>query len=103
MTQFIDLQAIPNQSLSATLDDVRYELTFKDIGGLMSLDIVRDNVTLNPGGRIVAGTPLIPYRYQESGNFIITTEGGQIPYFTSFGITQFLIYASAAELVVFRG
>ena len=103
MTQQIDLQAISNQSLSVDLDETRYEITLKETSGVMSADIIRDNVTVAQGGRIVAGTPLIPYRYQESGNFVLTTEGHRLPFFNQFGVTQFLIYASPAELVVFRG
>ncbi len=103
MTQQIQIQAIPNQSFSATLDERRYQLTIKEAGGVMSADVIRDNVTIAQGARIAAGTPLIPYLYQEQGNFIITTEGGRIPYYQQFGITQFLIYASPLELVAFRG
>ena len=103
MTQQIELQATPNQSLSATLDETRYEITIKETTGVMSADIVRDGATIAQGARIAAGTPLIPYRYQERGNFVITTEGGCIPFYNQFGLTQFLIYASPAELVAFRG
>ena len=103
MTQLIQLQAVPNQSFSAAFNDRRYELTIKNTAGVMSLDLVRDNVTIYQGARIVAGTPLIPYAYQESGNFIITTENGEIPFYTRFGVTQFLFYASPAEIEVING
>ena len=103
MSQLINLEATPNQSLSANLDDSRYEITLKETAGVMSVDIVRDTVTITQGARVAAGTPLIPYRYQEQGNFIFETEGGCIPFYDQFGITQFLIYASPSELVAFRG
>ena len=99
MTQLIQLQAVPNQSLSASFDERRYEITIKETNGVMSLDLVRDNVTIFRGSRIVAGTPLIPYFYQESGNFILETDNGEIPFYTRFGINQFLFYASPSELV----
>ena len=103
MTQQIEIQAVPNQSLSATLDQVRYQITLKETDSVMSVDITRDDAIVTQGARIAAGTPLIPYRYQERGNFVITTEGGCIPYYTQFGINQFLIYASPSELVTVRG
>ena len=98
MTQQIELQATPNQSLSVTLDDARYDLTIKETIGTMSVDIVRDNIPIMTGARLVAGTPFLPYRYQETGNFIITTEAGEIPYYTRFNVSQFLIYISVEEL-----
>ena len=102
MTQLIVLQPTPNQSLSANLDDIRYELTIKEAAGVMAVDITRNNQVIEQGARLVAGTPLIPYRYQEQGNFILTTENGQVPYYDQFGISQFLVYASASDLVTFR-
>ena len=102
MTQRIELQPIPNQSFTLTLDNDRYELTIKESRGTVAADLIRDEVSLYRGLRIVAGTPLIPYTYRQTGNFIITTENGEIPYYTRFGITQFLIYASPAELEGFR-
>ena len=103
MTQQIDIRPVPNQSFSATLDETRYQITLKEADGVMSVDITRDGATIAQGARIAAGTPLIPYRYQERGNFILITEGGCIPFYNQFGLTQFLIYASPAELVAFRG
>lgn len=98
----IPLEAIPNQSFSVRLDDALYDITIKEARGIMAVTIVRDNVELVSGLRATAGTPLLPYRYQESGNFIITTENDEIPYYTQFGVTQNLIYASQEELEVLR-
>ena len=68
-----------------------------------SWTIVRDGTTLVSNMRITAGTPLLPYRYQESGNFLMTTDGEAIPYYDQFGITQFLVYLTADELATYRG
>ncbi len=69
----------------------------------MAATIARNDSTLLTGARIAGGTPLIPYRYQEAGNFIFEAQGGEVPYYTRFGVTQFLIFATAAELVAARG
>lgn len=49
-----------------------------------------------------AGMKLIPAKYQEAGNFIITSQNFELPDYTQFGITQYLFYYSAAELAVIR-
>lgn len=94
----IALDPIPNQSFSIRLDDHFYNITLKSLAGIMGVTIVRDNVTLQDNMRAVAGTLLLPYRYQESGNFFILTNDGDLPNYTQFGITQFLIYMSQAEV-----
>lgn len=99
----IPLQPIPNQSLTVRLDDHLYNLTFKTINGAMAVDIARDNVLIESGARIVAGTPLLPYRYQESGNFLILTLNDDIPYYDQFGVTQKLIYTSQVDIGAARG
>lgn len=102
MTININIQPVANQSLSIALDDRQYNITIKETAGSMSVDLERDNQTVLQGQRAVAGTPVIPYRYLESGNFIFTTQNGEQPYFTKFGTSQSLIYASPSELETFR-
>ncbi len=99
----IPLQAVANQELSIQLDDRRYVITLKETAGVMSASVARDDVALLTNGRVVAGTPLLPYRFQESGNFVITTEGDELPAFTEFGVTQFLVYVSEIEIDELRG
>ena len=42
MTQILDLQPVANQSITATLDNERYQITIKETGGVMSVTIVRN-------------------------------------------------------------
>lgn len=99
----IGIAALPNQSLTIQLDERFYEIELREANGVMSATITRDGVTLVSNIRVTAGTPLLPYRYQESGNFIMTTDGEAIPYWDQFNVTQFLVYLSAAELAAYRG
>lgn len=99
----IALQPVANQELSIQLDERRYVITLKETAGVMAATIVRDEVTLLSAGRIVAGTPLLPYHFQQSGNFILTTEAEELPYYPEFGVTQFLVYVSDAEIEELRG
>lgn len=102
MTQILDLQPVANQSITATLDNERYQITIKETGGVMSVTIVRNEQAIYTNLRAVSGFPLIPYRYQEQGNFVFETENDQLPDYKQFGITQFLVYASPTELMRFR-
>lgn len=104
MSQVVPLEAIPNQSLSIQLDDVRYTLRFRDLGGMMSVDISIDETVIILGMRVVAGSALIPYPYLEGdgGNFIFITELNDAPYWPNFGVTQKLLYATAAEIEAIR-
>lgn len=100
----IPLQALANQQLTIQLDTLRYDITLKETAGCMSATILRDGVELVIMGRVVAGTPLLPYGYlSEPGNFVLTTEADELPWWPSFGVTQFLVYVSAAEIAALPG
>lgn len=94
----IPLEAIPNQSFSIALDNRIYDFTIKSTNGVMSVSLTRDNVEIIANIRAIADFPLIPFKYLEDGNFIIQTQNGDLPEYSQFGITQRLLYFSAAEL-----
>ena len=98
----VGLAALPNQSLTIQLEQRVYVIDLRDANGVMSASITRDGVPLVRNIRVTAGTPLLPYRYQESGNFLMTTENEALPYYDQFGVTQFLVYVTAAELAEYR-
>lgn len=98
----VGLAAVANQSLSIQLDERFYDISMREANGVMSATIVRDDVTLVSNLRVTAGTPLLPYRYQEAGNFVMTTDEDAIPYWDQFGVTQFLVYLSEAEVTALR-
>jgi hypothetical protein len=98
----IPLATVPNQSFSIRLSDHFYELVIKETNGCMSVTIFRDNVLILENIRAVAGTPIIPYHYLESGNFIFSTENDDLPDYSQFGISQSLIYATQAEIGALR-
>lgn len=98
----INLAAIPNQSFSVQADDDFYDILIKETNGVMCSSITRNGTVIQQSARVVAGYPLIPYAYQETGNFVIVTEEEELPDYTQFGITQTLIYLSAAEIGALR-
>lgn len=98
----ISLAALPNQSLSVQLDERFYEIEIKEANGVMAATVTRDGEVIVAGARVTAGTPLLPYQYQEAGNFALLTDGDALPYWDQFGITQFLVYVTDAELTDYR-
>lgn len=98
----ISIAAVPNQTLSVRLGDNQYDIALKATNGIMAVDITRNNIPVLQGQRAVANFPLIPYFYKESGNFVIISENGDIPEYSQFGVTQFLIFASEEELAALR-
>lgn len=103
MSSLIPLQAVPNQAFTITLDGLVWDITLQTIGVSTIVSVSRDDVVLFQGLRVVAGSPLIPYRYQEAGNFIFTTVDDAFPFYQEFGVTQSLLYFTAAELETLRG
>lgn len=96
----ISLQPVANQELSIPLEGSRYGITIKEANGVMAVSIERDGIALVSNTRIVADALLLPYRAQwlGFGNFMLVTQGDEIPYYEQFGVTQFLVYAAFAEL-----
>lgn len=99
----IPIAAVPNQSLSVRLDDTRLVLRLKAARGVMVADLERDGVTVILGTRVLAGEPIIPYRYLETGNFMLNTVNGALPDWRQFGVSQSLVYITAAEVGALRG
>lgn len=99
----VPIASTPNQSFSVRLENNFYDITLKETNGVMSCSMVRDNVTLFDGVRLVAGSPIIPFAYLETGNFILSTNNDDMPDYTKFGVTQFLVYFTAAEVEAIRG
>jgi len=99
----IPLVAIPNQRFTITVDDVRYDIAIKAARGVMVCDIAINGTVIITGARVLAGEMLIPFKYLENGNFILLTEGGDLPDYRQFGNTQTLVFFTPAELGAIRG
>lgn len=101
--KLITLQKIPNQEVIVTLDGSRYKIQIKSASGFMTYGVTRDGVIIiENGNRIVNGAPLLPYKYMEAGNFILDVPDSELPDFTRFESTQFLVFASQEEIEAIR-
>ena len=98
----VTIAAVANQELTIQLGGAMWTIALREGTGCMSASVARDNVPLISNVRITGGTPLLPYQYQELGNFIMTVEADALPYWDQFGVTQFLVYVTAEELAVYR-
>ena len=103
MALLIEIQPVANQSLILNVENSRYDITLRATDDIMTADVSRNEEVLLQGHRLVAGEPMIPYRYLERGNFTITTINDELPDYEKFGLTQLLYYVTIAELVNFRG
>jgi len=99
----VPLLAVPNQDLTVRLDGRRFALRIKEAVGAMVADVAIDGVTILQASRIVAGTPIIPYRYLEAGNLLLLTDNGEMPDHAQLNITQSLVYLTAAEIAALNG
>lgn len=98
----IQLRQIPNQSLSITLNNNLYDLTIRTVktgnAQITAVDVQINGAYVVRGFRAVAGFPIIPSIYLENGNFMIVTSNGDLPNYTQFQTTQFLVYVSQSEI-----
>lgn len=100
---FITVEPLPSQSFSVTLNNARFDIRIVETNGVMSASISMNDTILIENVRITAGTFLLPYRYQENGNFIFFNMNDEIIYYPNFGSTQTLAYLSPADLGYLRG
>jgi hypothetical protein len=98
----LTLQPIPNQSFSTLLENVRYDISVHETNGVMAASIIRNEVLIVDSIRITAGTLLLPYRYQENGNFIFLNLNDDLIYYPNFGASQNMFYLSVADLANLR-
>lgn len=100
----LGLLAIAKQNLQVSAGGNLYDINVLETGGCTSMDITRGTDVVVLGQRCVAGQLCIPYLNLEAaqGNFMFLTQNDELPSYVSFGISQFLLYASNAELVAVR-
>lgn len=100
--QQIPIQQLPNQSLAIVLDSNEWTIAIKTTNGVTAVSLSINNVDIVDNGIAAAGAFIIASIYEESGNFIFITQNFQLPDYTLFGVTQYLIYVSASELIAYR-
>lgn len=102
--QQVPLAVVPNQKFSIRLDNVRYVIQIQKTENVMCATIQRNGITVLSGQRCLPNTALIPYKSveDEQGNFVFVTQLGALPDYLEFGKTQFLYFATNAEIQAAR-
>ena len=97
--ELIELDPIPNQSFIVNVGGNRYDITIREIDGLMAYDIAINETEIPKGFRFVIGQLMIPYkRLVANGNFILSTPPNEEPNYLNFGTSQFLYYLTNEEV-----
>lgn len=99
----IPIQSLPNQSFSVTLNGARFDISVIETNGVMSASIAINGTPVIENVRATASTFLLPYLYQENGNFLFLNMDEKIIYYTKFGVSQILIWLSPDDLAYLRG
>lgn len=94
----IKLIKYPNQTFPVTLNGSRYELTIKDCDGFLIMNVIKDDIIIIKGQRLLPNTPIIPYNYLSDGNFVLSTKDDELPDWNKFEITQEFFYLTSNEL-----
>ena len=102
MPQQVPIQTLPNQSFSITLDGNLFQIALRETNGVVSASMIINGVDEIDNVRCVAGTPIIPSRYQEAGNFLFLTQNGELPNYAKFNVSQILLYFTTAEIAAYR-
>ena len=94
--QKVLIKSLPNQEFTFSVDGVGYQIALlSGLSGFMLADVYIDNELKVAGLRCLPGVPLIPYKYLNSGrdaNFYFLCINNDLPDYTKFNDTQFLIY-----------
>lgn len=96
--QRIELQKTPSQNFTVNLDEHNFELTLRDIGSAMLMDLNVDGKPLAYGLLVEPNQPVLPYPHlTEYGNFVLLQEGNDYPTWETIGVNSSLYYMTQAE------
>lgn len=84
------------------LDGNQWGIELRECNGAVGVSLTLNGVPVVSNARAAAGAPIITSRYSEAGNFTILCQNFAIPDYTQFGVSQFLVYLSPAELAAYR-
>ena len=92
----------PNQKLNFFSEGNNFEIAIKTCVNIMALDITVNRKRILSGIRACANTPIIPFNYLKNGNLVFLCLSDDYPFYTQFGVSQILLYATAQEIEAFN-
>ena len=98
--QIIELQNIPNQEFSVTIDGNAWFIQLRTMrSGATFASVTLNNELLINNILLTPNAPLLPYPYISNGkNFYMLCDNDDYPNFEKFNVTQRLVYATDEEL-----
>lgn len=101
----IEVNNIPNQIFSTTINEIDMEISLKTGGDngnqIMYFALATNDEYLCPFVPIFANQGILPYQYMVSelgGNFVFLTDDEEYPNYKNFGTTQKLYFITEDEL-----
>lgn len=101
MPLIIPLDPIPVQELNYTYGDVRFTLTVRQLDdSIVTFSTIRNGEEISNSARAASAVSLIPFDYLDEGlgNFYFETANDELPHYSKFGISQFLLFVTPEEL-----
>ena len=101
----IELNTLPNQTFTTTINNVDMEVVIK-LGGqednqIMFFALIVNNEYLCPFVPVFANQGVMPYEYmttEAGGQFFFVTEGDEYPNYKEFGVNCKLYFITEDEL-----
>ena len=101
--RLINLQNIPNQSFSITLNNVDYRIAVRTIQDLTFISVWKNGEVLFYNQICVPNGFVDPYKYiSENGKIFFKCLDDEYPNYKSFGVTQWLYYLTAEEVAEYE-
>lgn len=95
----IELSQTPSQRFSINENEHNFDITLRDIGGSMLLDVVVDGSNVANGLAVLPNQPIIPYPHMAKyGNFILLTDSDDYPTWETIGKGSSLYYVTPEEI-----
>lgn len=94
----IELQQTPSQNFSLNLNDYNFEITLRDIGGAVLMDVTVDGNALANGLIVLPNQPILPYKHlTKYGNFVLICDTDSYPTWDTLGKSSVLYYMTPQE------
>lgn len=95
----IELTQTPSQRFSINANEHNFDVTLRDIGSSMLLDVKVDGNNVANGLPVLPNQPLIPYPHMAKyGNFILLTESEEYPTWETIGKDSAFYYMTPEDL-----
>lgn len=95
----IELSQTPSQNFSVNINDWNFDITLRDIGGEIIMDVSVNGNVLAKGLAVLPNQPVLPYPHlSKHGNFILLTESEAYPTWETIGKDSALYYMTPEEV-----